>query len=145
MRNRFSLLRELSLAKEDDRYMCLQTDSRAGCICLSFVINAETRSTKYSYSISWNIRCSPTDVAPVLMLAGCIRSVTSKRIHPGKQVWVTSSLPVDCCLIHGKKNPKWSRPSTAWFQLASLAIPNCWNSHLGLPDTLLGRDAEVLG
>lgn len=85
MRNRFSLLRELSLAKEDDRYMCLQTDSRAGCICLSFVINAETCSTKYSDSISWNICCSPTDVAPVLMLTGCVRLVTSKRIYPGKQ------------------------------------------------------------
>lgn len=63
MRNQFFLLRELSLAKEDDRYMCLWTDSRAGCICLSFVINAETCSTKYWYGISWNICSSPTDVA----------------------------------------------------------------------------------
>lgn len=45
--NQFCLLREPSLAEEDDRYMCLYTDFVAGCVCLSFVINAETCSTEH--------------------------------------------------------------------------------------------------
>lgn len=82
--NQFCLLREPSLAEEDDRYMCFYTDSRAGCVCLSFVMNAGTRSTEHWFSISWNIWSSPADVTQIPALTGSFRLMTSKKIYPGK-------------------------------------------------------------
>lgn len=131
------LLREPSLAEEDDRYMCLYTDSRAGCVCLSFVINAETPSTEHQFSISWSIWSSPADVTRIPALTGCFRLMTSKRIYPGKMEY-SWSFPVDCCSIWDFSLDR----EEVWpgCQLVLLAVHSCWSSYLDSSDTLLGYD-----